>query len=93
MPELPKFKTDAEAADWYASHDTAPYMDGLTEERDGAAVVRTHQRKKPVGLRLRPDYLDAIKRVAERKGIPYQTLVQMWLVEGLQREAPELLVR
>ena len=92
MPELPKFASDAEAADWFASHDTAPNMDGLAEDRDGAAVVRTHPRKKPVGLRLRPDCLEAIKRVAERKGIPYQTLVQMWLVEGLQREAPELLV-
>lgn len=52
---------------------------------------RTRPRKKPVGLRLRPDYLDAIKRVADRRGIPYQTLIQMWLAEKLRQEAPDLM--
>jgi len=48
-------------------------------------------RKLGVGLRLRVDHLEAIKKVAEHKGIPYQTLIQMWLVEKLRQEAPDLL--
>jgi predicted DNA binding CopG/RHH family protein len=40
---------------------------------------------------VRADYLEAIKAAAERKGIPYQTLVQMWLAEKLRQEAPDLL--
>jgi predicted DNA binding CopG/RHH family protein len=91
MPELPEFESEAEAAEWFAAHDTAPYMDDLEEVREDVRVSRTRPTKKPVGLRLRPDYLEAIKRVAERKGIPYQTLIQMWLVEKLRQEAPELL--
>lgn len=91
MPELPEFESEAEAAEWFATHDTAPYMDDLDEVREEVRVTRTRPVKKPVGLRLRPDYLEAIKRVAERKGVPYQTLIQMWLVEKLRQEAPELL--
>jgi predicted DNA binding CopG/RHH family protein len=90
MPELPTFATEQEAADWFATHSTAPYMDEL-EEVEPIPVVRSQATKKPVGLRLRSDYLQAIKQVAERKGVPYQTLIQMWLVERLRQEAPELL--
>ncbi len=92
MPKLPRFQSDEEAADWFATHDTSPYMDDL-ETVENVEVTRSRPSKKPVGLRLRPDYLEAIKLVAERKGIPYQTLIQMWLVERLRHEAPELLPR
>jgi predicted DNA binding CopG/RHH family protein len=91
MTKVPAFADEREAADWFASHDTAPYMAELEEMKEQIPVVRSRPTKKPVGLRIRSDYLEAVKRVAERKGIPYQTLIQMWLVEKLRQEAPELL--
>jgi len=93
MAEIPSFADEAEAAAWFATHDTSPYMAGLEEVAEPLPVVRSTPRKKPVGLRIRGDYLDALKQVAARKGIPYQTLIQMWLVEKLRQEAPELLDR
>jgi predicted DNA binding CopG/RHH family protein len=95
MTKIPSFKTDAEAAEWFETHDTAPYMDDLEQVQERVQVTRTRERppRKAVGLRLRVDYLEAIKQVAERKGIPYQTLIQMWLVEKLQQEDPTLLPR
>jgi predicted DNA binding CopG/RHH family protein len=91
MSKLPVFNNEKEAAKWFAAHDTAPYMDGLEEVHETIPVRRTRPVKKPVGLRLRTDYLEAIKRAAERKGIPYQTLIQMWLAEKLRQETPDLL--
>lgn len=91
MPKLPVFSSDQEAAEWFATHDTSPYMDHLEEVTEKIAVRRTRPTKMPVGLRLRTDYVQAIKQVAERKGIPYQTLIQMWLVEKLRQEAADLL--
>ena len=91
MTKVPAFADEQEAADWFAAHDTAPYMEELEEVQEQIPVVRSRPTKKPVGLRIRSDYLEAVKRVAERKGIPYQTLIQMWLVEKLRQEAPELL--
>lgn len=93
MPELPSFADDQEAADWFAAHDTEPYMEGLEEVRERIPVAPSQPKKKPIGLRIRGDYLEALKQVAARKGIPYQTLIQMWLVEKLRQEAPELLKR
>ncbi len=66
-------------------------MNVLEEVREKTPVCRTRPAKKPIGLRLQADYLDALKRVAWRKGIPYQTLIQMWLVDKLRQEAPDLL--
>ncbi len=39
---------------------------------------------------VQTDYLEAIQTVAERKGVPYQLLVQTWLLEKLTQEAPDL---
>jgi predicted DNA binding CopG/RHH family protein len=91
--KLPRFASEQEAAEWFATHDTSLYMDELEEVTEKIQVTRSRPRKKPVGLRLRSDYLEIIKQVAERKGVPYQTLIQMWLVEKLQQEAPDLLQR
>jgi predicted DNA binding CopG/RHH family protein len=93
MPKIPNFATEQEAAEWFAAHDTAPYMDELEEVKEQIPVTRSRPTKRPVGLRIRSDYLEAVKQVAERKGIPYQTLIQMWLVEKLRQEAPDLLQR
>jgi predicted DNA binding CopG/RHH family protein len=91
MPKMPTFEDEREAAEWFATHDTAPYMDQMEEVKEQIPVIRSRPTKKPIGLRIRSDYLEAVKRVAERKGIPYQTLIQMWLVEKLRQEAPDLL--
>ncbi|HEX9924146.1 MAG TPA: CopG family antitoxin [Anaerolineae bacterium] len=91
MPKLPEFKSDEEAATWFDQHNTTPYIDELEEADETFIVVRTRFVTKPVDVRLRADYLAAIQELAERKGVPYQSLVQTWLVEKLTQEAPDLL--
>lgn len=90
MRDLPNFQNDAEAAAWFDTHDTAAFMDKMEEATPRFDVVRTLFPTKPIEVRIRTDYLEAIQEVAERKGIPYQMLVQNWLMEKLHQEAPEL---
>jgi predicted DNA binding CopG/RHH family protein len=90
MPKLPKFKNDQEAMAWFASHDTSEYMGEMEHLSERVAVVRSQFPVKPVDVRMRTDYLDAIQTVAERQGVPYQALVQRWLLEKLSQEAPDL---
>jgi predicted DNA binding CopG/RHH family protein len=91
MPKMPRFKTDKEAAEWFSKNDTASYMDKLEEVREELEFTQPHPRRKPVGLRLPATTLDAIKKVARKKGIPYQTLIQMWLMEKIREESPDFL--
>lgn len=89
--ELPKFSSEKELADWIAKHDTSEYMDDLEAAAEEIPVRRTALVNETLGLLLNPTELDAIKRIAERKGVPYRTLIQTWLIEKLQQEGPDLL--
>jgi hypothetical protein len=89
--ELPTFSSEKELAEWIGSHDTSPYMDDLEVVAQEIPITRTPLVNETLGLLLNPNELDAIKRVAERKGVPYRTLIQTWLVEKLQQEGADLL--
>jgi hypothetical protein len=46
---------------------------------------------RPLDVRLRADFLMALEALAERRGIPYQQMIRIWLLERLRQEAPDLL--
>lgn len=90
---MPNFDNEEELAAWVASHDTSELMDALEEITDEFEVVRTRFSTKPLDVRLRTEYLEAIEELAERQGLPYQALVQRWLLERLSQEAPDLVTK
>ncbi|MCE7983660.1 MAG: hypothetical protein DYG89_21000 [Caldilinea sp. CFX5] len=91
MPKLPTFQSDEELIDWFDNHDTGPYMDEMEPADEEFSVILTEFHTSPVDLRLRTDLLVAIEALAERRGIPYQRLMQIWLFNMLRQEAPDLL--
>ena len=91
MTKIPDFESDEETAVWFDSHDTAVYMDSM-EEASPPNVVRTTFPTKSIDVRLRTDYIEAIQKVAEQHQVPYQMLVQRWLMEKLDQEVPALAV-
>ncbi|MFN8495958.1 MAG: CopG family antitoxin [Caldilineaceae bacterium] len=92
MPKLPDFKNDEELVAWFDSHDTAPYIDEMEEADETFKVTRTLFPTRPLDVRLRSDFFAAIEALAERRGIPYQLLIQEWLFEKLSQEAPDLVI-
>ncbi len=90
--KIPKFKDDREAAEFWATHDSTPYRPELREVAVKVSpalrrrVAARAEAKKPVTLRLEPRQIAAAKRVARQKSIPYQTLLRMWIAEGLAKE-------
>lgn len=89
MPKLPKFETDDDLAAWVDTHDTADFMDEMEDADEVFAVKRTHFTTKPLDVRLRSDLFAAIEAAAERRGVPYQMLVQTWLREKVMQETPD----
>jgi len=41
---------------------------------------------KNISIKMDPLYLQAIKKIATRKGMPYQTLLRHWLAEEIRKE-------
>lgn len=51
-------------------------------------IVTGKRRRKlqNVTIKIDPLYLISIKKVATKKGIPYQTLVRQWIAEKIRKE-------
>lgn len=84
--KIPQTDSIQELARFWDSHDLTEFEDLLQEvrrpvfERPGGAVVR---------VRLNPEELALVKRIARAKGIGHVLLVRKWLRERLRREAKD----
>lgn len=88
--KIPAFRSDREAAEYWAKHDSASYAKDLpTVAVKASPALRRRvagRAKKPVTLRLEEGQIAAAKRAAERMSVPYQTLLRMWIAERLAKE-------
>jgi predicted DNA binding CopG/RHH family protein len=83
---LPTFANEQEEAEFWATHDSMQYQE------DSEAVEVTFEdarpRKTQISLRLDAESIAELRAVARRKGVGYQTLIRMWVVERLAQERP-----
>lgn len=96
IAQIPKFKTESQEADWWASPAGRAYVkrksadarsDG-TKAVGSSLVARLNQKKSvQIAIRLPESDLERARKIADRKGIGYQTLLKMFVREGLVREA------
>ena len=42
-------------------------------------------RKMPTSVALDPEFVEELKREAQARGVPYQVMMRMFIVEGLKR--------
>ena len=95
-PEVPIFRNESDEADWWARPAGRAYVKRKSAERKsggseikGSSLVEKMNKKSSVqiAIRLPRADLDQARKLAERKGLGYQTLLKMLLHEGLAREA------
>ena len=96
--EIPRFKSESAEADWWASPAGRAYVRSKSAEAKsqgrvmtGSRLVAALKKKKPrsvqIALRLPATDIEQARKIADRKGIGYQTLVKILVHEGLVREA------
>lgn len=60
---------------------------GLEETLRKDILTGKRKRKlRNISIKVDPLYLQSIKKIATSKGIPYQTLLRLWLVEKVRKE-------
>ena len=47
---------------------------------------RRTRRLQNLSIKLDPAQIQALRKIATTKSIPYQTLIRLWLAEGIRRE-------
>ncbi len=59
----------------------------LEEElRDQILKGQRKRRLENVSIKLDPAQIQALRKIATMKSIPYQTLIRQWMAEGIRRE-------
>lgn len=76
---VPSFRNEADERAFWESHDTADYFD-LTKARR-ANFPNLKLSTTSISLRLPTGLLDQIKIAANKRDVPYQSLIKMWLAE------------
>ena len=75
----PPPKAEAEERKFWEMHDTADYFDLSKAKR--VAFPNLKLSTTTISLRLPQGLLDQIKVAANKRDVPYQSLIKMWLAE------------
>jgi predicted DNA binding CopG/RHH family protein len=88
--EIPKFESQSAEADWWASRAGREYVKRRSSgfKAMGSSLVTKLNKKSSVQIAIRLPEADIAqaRKLAERKGLGYQTLLKMLVHEGLERE-------
>jgi predicted DNA binding CopG/RHH family protein len=82
--EIPRFETEEKERDFWAEHDSADYLDWSRAER--TVFPRLKPSTKTISLRLPEALLDDLKYIANKKDVPYQSLLKIYLAERVEEE-------
>lgn len=81
---IPEFKTEEEERDFWQTHDTTEYVEDMEDVTSEVEVVRP--KKQHTSLRMDQTMMSEIRKLAEEKGMGYQTLMRSWIYERLAEE-------
>ncbi len=81
MKNHPKFKTESEERIFWENNDSSDYLDWSKAEQVIFPSLKPTTRA--ISLRLPESMLAQIKVEANKRDIPYQSLMKMWLSEHL----------
>ena len=82
--EIPTFRNEDEEREFWASHDSTEYV-----EWDKAELLVLPELKpstKTISLRLPELMLNELRLIANKRDVPYQSLIKMFLKERIDQE-------
>ncbi len=81
---IPKFKTEAEERRFWQTHDSTDYIDWSKAEI--AIMPNLKPSTKTISLRLPESMVDELKLLANKRDVPYQSLLKVYLAERIDEE-------
>jgi predicted DNA binding CopG/RHH family protein len=78
----PAFATEAEERAFWESHDSTGHVDWSRARR--ARFPKLRPSTKTISLRLPITLLERIRIAANKRDVPYQSLIKMWLAEKVE---------
>ncbi|MEW6664248.1 MAG: CopG family antitoxin [Thermodesulfobacteriota bacterium] len=81
MSKIPKTDSIEELARFWDTHDLTEFEDEMEEVQE---LVFDKGPQSVMRIRLRPDEMEALKRIAESRGVNQTDLVKEWVSEKLR---------
>ena len=79
LKPIPDFATEAEEREFWETHDSTEYLDWSKAIR--VRFPNLKPSSSPISLRLPLPLLEQIKVAANKRDVPYQSLIKVWLAE------------
>ncbi len=79
LKAVPKFRNEQEERAFWESHNSADYVDWSKAQR--VSFPNLKPTTKSISLRLPVSLLDRIRIEANKRDVPYQSLIKTWLAE------------
>ena len=84
MKKIPKFKNEQAEREFWESADSTEYLDWKKAEKSLLPYLKPSVKK--VSLRLPELLIAEIKLLANKRDVPYQSLMKLFLAERIQKE-------
>ena len=87
LKKVPKFKSEKKELEFWSTHDSADYLDFSKTKR--ALFPNLKPSIRTISIRLPESLIEHLKVLANKRDIPYQSLLKMFLTEKVEEEFRE----
>jgi predicted DNA binding CopG/RHH family protein len=84
LKKIPKFKSEVEERKFWHKHDTTNYFDWSKAKK--VSFPNLKPSVKSISLRLPESMVNDLKTLANKKDVPYQSLMKVYLSEKIREE-------
>lgn len=88
LKTIPKFKNEEEEREFWAIHDFTDYLHQFKPVELDLSELKPSTR--PITIRLPESLLAALKNLAHKRDVPYQSLLKIFLAERVKKELRSL---
>ena len=82
--KMPVFRSEDEEREFWATHDSADYLDWSQARRTVFPNLKPSTRT--ISLRLPESILSGLRVLAHKRDVPYQSLLKVFLAEKVEEE-------
>jgi predicted DNA binding CopG/RHH family protein len=84
LKPIPRFESEAEEREFWETHDSTDYVDWSKAQR--LRFPNLKPSTSSISLRLPLSLLERIKIAANKRDVPYQSLIKVWLAEKVDAD-------
>jgi len=84
LKKIPEFESEEQEREFWSEHDSSEYVDWSQAERVTLANLKPST--KTISVRLPESLLEELKLLANKRDVPYQSLLKLYLAEPVKKE-------